>query len=375
MTMSPVMLFKCCRILAVLERWNQGPFSKFQIKDMEPKDMIEKIMQFTDRPHTVTDYSSFESSIMGKIRVIENFVIESLLEKASMLRTLEDFRHYVRGPRKLKSHGVTMQIDSRCSGDPHTSVGNGIINVCIAAWCIHKRKLRGDFEFSLDDEFIIAEGDDGITPAGLPNVVDIGNIGFKFSEEVSGLYSGDTDFLRRRWIDGKVYLNIGRSMSVFWVKNKANLSHAKCLFILRCMGCSLHYMSPGHPVLYAIVNRIGIETANVKKFSNWYLHIDMYKWPDFDVDNYPRNVQCDESMRQSVAEGALGFPPISVDNQLELENIFHTSPNLYIHDRLNHYEEVLNYVDSLVDNQYQSEIYSDSLLNLLHTLKDVTRCV
>lgn len=358
MTMSPVMLFKCCRILAVIDRWNQGPFGRFQVKDMDPKEMIERITEVSDKPHTVTDYSSFESSIMGKIRVIENFVITELLTKAGMTETLRDFEHYVRGPRELRSNGVTMQIDSRCSGDPHTSCGNGIINVCIAAYCASKKGV------SLHTDFIIAEGDDGITPAGLADDQLISTIGFKFSDSVSGLYCGDTDFLRRRWINGKVYLNIGRSLSVFWVKLRSQLSRPKQLFILRCMGCSLHHMSPGHPVLFAIVNRIGIETARAKKFNNWFLHIDMYKWPDFDIDNYPQNVLCDESMRAEIALGAIGFPPISIQDQIKLEHEFMYDQEIYIGDKLSHYDEVMAYADSLVGNDCQNSIYSESILEL-----------
>jgi hypothetical protein len=359
MTMSPVMLFKCCRILAVVDRWNRGPFSRFQVKDMDPAEMIQKIMEFSDRAHTVTDYSSFESSITGRIRVIENFVIESLLAKAGMHETLRDFRNYVFGPRELRSHGLRLQIDSRCSGDPHTSCGNGIINVCIAAFCASKSNV------DLNTEFIIAEGDDGITSTGLIDIDIVKRVGFKFSESVSGFYCGDTDFLRRRWINGKVYLNIGRAMSVFWVKAKANLTKDKLLFLLRCMGCSLHHMSPGHPVLYAIVKRIGLETQKAKKFNNWFLHIDMYKWPDFDVDNYPMDVECDVTMRDEIALGAIGFPPLSVSTQIELENIFLTSPDMYIGDRLNHYDDVLCYVQSLVDNESQTSIYSESVVRLL----------
>jgi len=369
MTMSPVMLFKCCRILRVIDRWNHGPFSRFQVKDMEPREMIEKIMQFSDRPHTVTDYSSFESSIMGKIRIIENFVITELLDKAHMLETKRDFELYVRGPRELVSNGIKMVIDSRCSGDPHTSCGNGIINVCIAAWCLHNHHKRGELlHLELDDPFIIAEGDDGLVPSELPDREVVRRVGFKFSEDVSGMYCGDTDFLRRRWMDGKVYLNVGRSMSVFWVKTKQNLSQGKQLFLLRCMGCSLHHMSPGHPILFAIVRRIGVLTHNAQPFNNWFLHIDMYKWPNFDIDNYPTPV-CDESMRAAIAEGAIGFPPISVATQISLERIFLTSKDMYIGDMLSHYDEVLCYVDSLINNRSQCEIFSDSVLQLLQIVR------
>jgi hypothetical protein len=107
MTMSPVMLFKCCRILAVVDRWNRGPFSRFQVKDMDPAEMIQKIMEFSDRAHTVTDYSSFESSITGRIRVIENFVIESLLAKAGMHETLRDFSQPRPSPSNRVRPGIT----------------------------------------------------------------------------------------------------------------------------------------------------------------------------------------------------------------------------------------------------------------------------
>jgi hypothetical protein len=356
MTMSPVMLFETIQVHKMIERWNHGPFSRFQIKDLPPSEMIEKICDFQDRPHMVTDYSSFESSITNKIRGIENFVLLSLLDKAGFTKTKNSFSKYVSGSRILRTRGLTLNIETRCSGDPHTSCGNGIVNVAIAAWCFykhlcefHQRKLP--FEEVAETIYstpnlILAEGDDGLVSDGLLNPELVSQIGFDFSEAVCGLYPGDTDFLRRRWMDGKCYLNVGRAMSVFWVKNKANLSMNKCKFILRCMACSLHYMSPGHPILWAIVKRIGLETNGITKFKNWFLHIDLYRWFGVDVDNFPTDVECDESMRSAIEIGALGFPPISVGTQKYLEAQFLTSENLYIGDALNNYEEVEAFVET-----------------------------
>lgn len=376
MTMSPIMLMICCQMAAVIERWNLGEFSKFQVKEKTVEEMIRMITEASDQEHCATDYSSFEASVMGEIRQIENYVIRRLLYKAGFSNTLSCFDKYVDGPRILKSNGVTMEIDSRCSGDPHTSMGNGIVNVCINAFCVYKAltKLGHDssiiqrlhpYEVNFD---MVAEGDDALISSHIPIVELITSLGFSFSTAVRGNYEGDCDFLRKRWIDGKCYLNVARHLNVFWVKNKANLSQGKLLFLLRCMGCSLHYLSPGHPIICSIVNRIGTMTSGVMPFKNWFLHLDLYKYIEVDIDKYPSHVEPDESMRRPIAEGALGFPPIPIPIQIELERIFEHDPAMYIGELLSDYEEVRCYESTLYEYSDVPTMPSESVLNVLMSL-------
>lgn len=361
MVQSIPMLMEVCQILALIDRWNLGPFGQFQIKDMTHEEMVRKIIDMTDREHCVTDYSSFEASVTLQMRQLENHVIMSLCDRARFTNTRIAFDKYVNCPRQLKSQGIVMNIHTRCSGDPHTSTGNGIMNVVLGAYC-YKKKYGHWPHFS--DNFMLAEGDDGIVPAEIPNIETLAKLGFSFSTSITGVSPGDCDFLRKRYKGNKVYINVGRAFSVFWVKSKANLAPNKNKYILRVMACSLWHQSPGHPILWAIVRRIGVETNGVMPFHNWWMHIDMYRWTDFDPDNFP-NAVVDESMRPEIAQGALGFPGIPIDVQIEIESRILNRIDMDIGDLLNDYPEIVAYAKSLEGNDSQRVFYSDTVANLL----------
>jgi hypothetical protein len=341
MTMSPVMLFQYCQFMKVVDVWNEGPIKEYQIKHEDMETMVRKVMEVQNRPHCVTDYSSFECSVIGAIRECEDWLILTLLQKAHLYKTARCYEERVVSGRYLKSNGVTVFINSRNSGDFHTSFGNGVINLAIGQFQSFKKtgKLCK----------MVVEGDDAVIEKGIMDEQETSKLGFKFSEDVYGNFPGDTDFLQKRWIDGKMYLNIGKMMSTFWVKNKANLKRDKQMFILRCMGSSLHFLSPGHPVLCSIVNRIGRLTRSYNKpFKNWFMHINLYEYKYIDVDNYPREVKPDDTMRAEIEKGAIGFPPIPIPLQIELEKMIESADHMDLQDVLRNYENINMYM--LSDN-------------------------
>lgn len=365
MTMSPVTVFQTVQFLKVVDRWNDTSIKQYQIKHEEMGDMIKKIQDITDQHHNITDYSSFECSVIGVVRACEDWLILELLKKAGLDRARKSYKKRVCKGRYLKNQGVTMFINSRCSGDYHTSFGNGCINIAIAMFCAKMQGVEGS---------IIAEGDDGITPAGVMNVDITSKLGFSFSEDILGHYPGDADFLQRRFRDGKIYLNIAKTLSVFWVKNKANLGHSKQMFILRCMGSSLHHMSPGHPVLCSIVNRIGRLTSSYRTpFKNWFLHINLYEFRYTDVDNYPRHVVADDSMRSAIAEGALGFPPIPIIVQQELERMIDKPGRVDIGCLLDDYPQIALMKASCNLENTLDNATTDSVSLLFETLHSFIR--
>lgn len=314
MMMSEWLMWKCVSVTNLLDAWNVGPFQRFQVKHVTVEEMIEKITLATSRDHLITDYSSFESSISQLVRTLEIRVLSRLCSRAGYTNCLEGLET-IKGFRTLKCKYATMNIDTRCSGDFWTSFGNGLVNVCINAYVAHLKGINVFHQsFSM-----IAEGDDGIISSALSNPPLVNALGFKFSSALRGYEPGDCDFLKSLWVNGNRHLNIGRCLSVLWVKGANHLKYSKRLFLLRAAACSLHYLSPGHPVLYELVNLIGRKTAGASPFKNWQEYMD--RWKELpDVSKYPRNVVCNENMRCVVAEGACDFPAVSYTAQLLLES-------------------------------------------------------
>jgi hypothetical protein len=340
MTMSNRLLIEMCQIMKLISRWNDGSFKEFQVKHMEVDDFIRKVEHMSERNHTVTDYSSFEGSIFGRMRELEHHVISRLCGRANMPNTLKVYEEVALKPRRLYTNmGLVFRINSRCSGDFVTSFGNGIVNVCLMAFCAFKNGA------DMSRFTMIAEGDDGLSDPTYVNVPLLKQLGFKFSSELLGFLPGDVDFLRRRWMGGLCYLNVGRVLkNIFWVLTTENLSFRKQMAILRCKGLSLHYSSPGHPILYEIVNRIERLTRGFYSFKGIQKWVSNYNHFGVDVDentSYPRSVGVNEQMRLAIAEGAMGFPPIPYVVQLELERRIRDDEYIYIGSLLDEYDDIM----------------------------------
>lgn len=326
MTMSNEMLVKCCTVLELIHRFNDGPFSKFQVKGLTPDEMAEKISGFCETDHAVTDYASFESSIDKYIMEIEAHALILMAQLAGFTVLERELRKFLNKPRRLRTRHGLFQIWTRCSGDFWTSFGNGIVNVCVQAFVKWVSLGRSDFD-ALDfdwekfvDEFcMLAEGDDGLMPQSLLNPQLVNELGFDFSTSQLGVMPGDTDFLGSRWAGGKRYLNVAKVLTrMLWVKNGSKLRRSKQLYILRCMAASVYHLSPGHPVLTAAINRIGKLTSGISAFKGARAYLDRWKFPILG-SSFPHDIQVDESMRGVLTEEAEGFTPLSVTAQLELE--------------------------------------------------------
>ena len=178
------------------------------------------------------------------------------------------------------------------------------------------------------------------------NVELTASLGFKLSSELSGTAPGDTDFLQKRYVDGIVMVNIGRSLRVLWV-NACKYRVGKQKFLLKCACMSLHSLCPNFPILFELINRVGRETSGVSTFKGADKILKTwgndYKVPD--IRTYPKNV--DPSMvcsktRQLVALGAAGFPPISISEQLELERRIREDEVMYLGNLLDDYADVIS---------------------------------
>jgi hypothetical protein len=314
MVMSLIMAIELSPMIDVIHAYNQGDFRRFQVKDCSPEEMIEKVERATSVPHVVTDYSSYESSIDEEYRQIEIMILLRLCNKFKWHTLHQNIRKHLERGRSLCTKGVEMWILSRCSGDYCTSFGNGNLSYAIMKYC----GLKNGYD--LEHECALFEGDDGIVPQYIPDLETIKRLGFQFSVAIRGNKPGDCDFLSSRFMAGRRYLNIAKYIRTFlWVKTGGKeLKLSKLMYIWRCMGASLYYLSPGHPVLTALVNFIGQVTAGAHKFKGYEKFIDKYKFQNYNSE-YPREVVVDESMRAIVEMGSQDFIPISYADQLLLE--------------------------------------------------------
>lgn len=336
MTMSNRMKIECSQILAVIHKWNAGPFSKYQVKDMSPADMIQKIQAASDGPHTVSDYSSFEASLDSAIRTLENDVMLQLCHKAGLHDTARSIRRHAFGGRNLHTKAGVFKIYSRCSGDYWTSFGNGIVNVCIMAYCAHRKRIN---DFSM-----IAEGDDGLVPRHIPDDDIIKALGFGYSTNLHGENPGDCDFLRSRWINGKRFLDIGRCFNAFWARSTVPLKHSKQMFLIRAAANSLYWLSPGHPVIMAIVSRILRETRSYHPFKGYERYLNKWGGRDYaEIADRDVALVVDETMRAEVAFGAGEFPPLSITSQLVLERRILEDAQIYVGLLLDDFDSFKSY--------------------------------
>lgn len=361
MTMSGRMLIECCPILSVIEAWNHSEFSRFQVKGMTPEEQFKRIMEHTNEAFSVSDYSSYESSIDEMIREIEEYVIKCLLVKVGMTHVWECYLEHAGGKRILHTRWGEFVIGTRCSGDFWTSFGNGIINVCAMRYCALKK--------GLPFYKMLAEGDDGLLPTKIPDEAILASLGFKFSSEQRGTQDGDCDFLRKRVVDGKYYLPIGKVLtSILFVKKGHILKKSKQMNILRCMAHSVYHQSPGHPVLTAMVNRIWEETrAYVSPVRGEWLKSHFNEYVDVDIsDPGLKRVEVDESMRSVVAEGGHGFPPMPVAIQIELERRFEKDETFFVGHLLDDDDDFASCVTStILDSPNRRVLTAGQILNFI----------
>lgn len=360
MTMSDEMLCELCPSMILIDRWNHGSFSQYQIKDLPVEEVIDRIIYMSDRAHNVTDYSSFESSITRAIRRLENYVLLRLAARARFERLYRKILVFYDEGRDLKTKFGSFYIESRCSGDFVTSFGNGIVNVCLSAYSAFKNGLPF---------MMIAEGDDGLIPSEISNPEVLKELGFSLSEDLQGSRPGDCDFLRSRWVDGKRYLNICRMMRVFWVRNAHELKRSKRMYLLRASANSLYHLSPGHPVLTAVVNRIWRMTAGFNDFKNSKNYLEKWYNLNFQDSGYKR-VEVDESMRAEIAAGAQGFPAISVANQIVLEKSLEFEEHMFVGELLDEYEDFESYTKSYSQQDDEDYQFSEDFLSFVRSLQD-----
>jgi hypothetical protein len=366
MIMSDFMKVSLCPLLELIEAWNHGPISDFQCKGLTPEEFVDKVCYHTGVSHLVTDYSAFESSIFGSIRQLENYCLMALAVKSGNDHLKSLIKKFLVPVRQLKTTAGTFVNNSRNSGDFQTSMGNGLINYLLAKYNWVRNGSVGCFR-------MLAEGDDGIIEKTALNVQRLQKLGFSFSSELCGSVCGDVDFLRCRWMDGLRFMNIGRAFKLIWTLKNKQLKQTDVKAIQRCAAYCLHLASPGHPVLGALVVRIGMETSgiNLSKTAIDYME-NQWNFDDraLSIQNFPKKFVVNEEMRGPIACGAAGFPPLSISCQISLENALLNEPIPQVGGMLDHYEDFRSLLDQECFGYNYSYVLNKDLKALLKILHD-----
>lgn len=355
MTMPDSYTVELVGLLEVHDLMYKSAWGKKLVKHLDPDEMIKRIYELTCLEHNTTDYSSFECSISEAIRICEVTSQCYLLNRAGLFKTCSSFKDYLNQEDTMITKYGEFIIHTRRSGDYDTGYSNAMSNYVLAKWMAKLNNV---------ESIVLVEGDDGLMRSDNLNVSEASKLGFKLGTNVSGVNPGDVDFLCSRWVvtggSGKRLLNVGKMTRSFWVKEGANLTVGKQKFILRAMALSLHALSPGHPILFALVNRVLRLTSGVNKFRNWEKYVSSYNCNPGEIDLTIRRVSVDDSMRSEVAQGGVGFPGIPIYIQKILEDRLNDdTQDVYIGKLLDDYDEVMAFRASAPDHRDRKRCAKD----------------
>lgn len=284
-----------------------------------------------DRHKRVTDYSSFEASLNTEARTLERKFIVMALRYHGEYSAADEFEEVALKAQmlKVKVSNLSLIHTRRCSGDYWTSFGNWVANMMVvflsyvedglsyeASW---NRIFAPGCEHGTGD---VMEGDDGLAPESLIRPDKVSRWGFLVGTSTAG---DQADFLRKWYpnpptVSGPV-VNILRVMrSCMWLRG-ASLKASRRRYLLRCAGWSAHCLSPGHPVLVALVRLIGRLTLGATKFKGAERYYGR-GWVDPPVDGFDKmsHLVVNQSLRGPVSTGrGPEVPGMDVDAQMRIE--------------------------------------------------------
>jgi len=334
------------RILQIQKKIYADPFlSRWMIKGKTPDELIEQLSTIIEWTHRSQDISGFEKGILHCLREpLENKLIYGAFRLLGLYVEAEYFLEFVGannkrmpGARKVSHEFFTVYLMIRCSGDFWTSLANGLVNISLILTG-HRIKTRAVYD-SIDYWWVdasrlhfVTEGDDALIPLWMWHDI-ASKLGMSYSLVSVSHKPGGSDFLKVlhypiRNDQGAPFklLNVLRALRSLSYVTMTGGNPNKIKFLLRAKALSMHYLSPGHPILYALCQRIGYLTAGAREYSGWESDVDV-KWgveklsaesirQRFPV-SYP-TVEMRAAMQDSVC---LESPSITVDEQLLLERM------------------------------------------------------
>lgn len=308
-----------------VERW--------MIKHCDAAAVFNKVREIYDAVHVSQDISGFENALLPEMRLVEQIVLPGVLQMMGFAGEARTVRSFMGRTREIKTPYMRYDVNVRCSGDFWTSLGNGLINICLiltgdyvakgrpalCAWWGKARNLK-----------FITEGDDAILPAALQNREVTRGLRMEFSLFSLADQPGGADFLKVTYhpiFDEKGVYQGRLGNTLRWARGLTfvfgeNLKMSKRLSLLRAKAWSVHHLQPGHPMTAALVYLIGKMTSGHTGFSGWEKHLSKWNF-DFskiDISKPIPYIEPSSGLRTALATSRCpDLPRITVDDQLEFE--------------------------------------------------------
>lgn len=191
-----------------------------------------------------TDYSRFDRTVsLPILRDVQDYIFKMCNTCPDFHRALE-LAHHTTGKSAL---GVRYDIEgTRCSGDAHTSVGNGIINAFLTFSCL--RHIPRTYWTS------VHEGDDGVIgvtqhlPAALIGLSFLTNLGFSVKQDVYNQID-DVSFCGRHHytVHGEIreHADVLRTLA----KYHTTVSNCKSMALIRAKALSYYSTDSTTPLI------------------------------------------------------------------------------------------------------------------------------
>jgi len=206
-----------------------------------------------------TDYSRFDRTVsLPILRDVQDYIFTQCNSEPDFVNALI----LARSTRGSSSLGVSYEVEgTRCSGDAHTSVGNGLINAFITYACL--KMLPSDSWTS------VHEGDDGIIGVSaehryhaLSALTFIPFLGFHVKQDVYNQMD-DVSFCGRHYYSTpegfKDHADVLRSLAKF----HTTVSNCKALPLIRAKAMSYYSTDSCTPLIGPLCHALIIATRDV----------------------------------------------------------------------------------------------------------------
>jgi len=306
-------------ISAIEKSLKQAPFLVKGMNLSQRDAMLRRVLP-SYSVYVETDYSRFDMTLSEYwLQEVQNRMFSSLLQEQfhHESRLFLDFlsRSTKIVGRSRSGHSYRIR-GTRCSGDAHTSIGNGLVNKFNTWLCLYTLPPGTWTSVHEGDDGIICVSD-GFEDTVVTNLDLLNQCGFKVKMVVSRDIT-KISFCGRKFSDAggfHTYADISRTLSKF----NTTTSHGDLRMLLRAKALSYHYTDAFTPIIGPLCRAIIHITRDISVNSTALLAASRERYLTHDqvVTTFvPQNVNENLRVAVSLTSG------ISISQQLAMEKMF-----------------------------------------------------